>query len=49
MKKLGLVVLTLVLTAPISRKLSDGPGPIPICPPDNPTGCAIGDNPLALP
>ena len=49
MKKLGFLVLTLLLTAPISRQLSNQPGPIPICPPDNPTGCAIGGTPLVLP
>jgi hypothetical protein len=48
-KKLGFLVLTLLLMAPISRQLSNQPGPVPICPPDDPTGCAISSSPLALP
>jgi len=45
-KRLSLFVLALALTAPsIPQKLSDGPGPIPICPPGK--TCAIqGDIPL---
>jgi hypothetical protein len=48
--KICLLALTLMIAVPtVSRQLSEGPGPMPICPPDNPQGCVIGNNPLLLP
>ena len=47
MKKLYLVAITVMLFAPtLSRELSVGPGPMPVCPPDQPTCVIQGDNPL---
>jgi hypothetical protein len=46
-KKIYVFAITLMLTTVvIPRQLTEGPGPMPICSPDNPQGCVIGDNPL---